>query len=221
VESAIEAEFAGEPPLEVELAQERSGGSALARDSPDGPGVTSPATNGSAPSRKDSASVESSEPTADQLAKRVFVVHGMNEKWKKAVVHLLETAGPHEVTILHERPSEGRTLIEQAAGSGYAIVLLTADEVGAPRIKTGPNQGHDPYYSPRARQSVVFEMGLLVGVLTPRYVCVLYERGVDLPSEVYGLAYVLLDMAGTWQSKLLMQLRSAGFDYDADTLALL
>jgi Predicted nucleotide-binding protein containing TIR-like domain len=204
-----------EPPPVEPTEQESAGGSALVRDSATGPDVASHG-NGSVSSIEDPAS---SEPSEDQLAKRVFLVHGMNEKWKQAVVQLLELAGPHEVTILHERPSEGRTLIEQAAGSGYAIVLLTADEVGAARIEAGANQSHTPYYSPRARQSVVFEMGLLVGVLTPRYVCVLYERGVDLPSEVYGLAYVLLDVAGSWQSKLLMQLRSAGFDYDADKLA--
>jgi hypothetical protein len=210
-----EGELADDPPFRVEIAQESTGGSELVRDSATGPDVASHG-NGSVSSIQEPAS---GEPSEDQLAKRVFLVHGMNEKWKQAVVQLLELAGPHEVTILHERPSEGRTLIEQAAGSGYAIVLLTADEVGAARVQAAPNQSHTPYYSPRARQSVVFEMGLLVGVLTPRYVCVLYERGVDLPSEVYGLAYVLLDMAGSWQSKLLMQLRSAGFDYDADKLA--
>jgi predicted nucleotide-binding protein len=207
---ADEAELAPDPPLAVELAQD-SGRSALVREPSDAADLASRATHGSASSMSDAAP---GEPRSKQLGKRVFLVHGMNEKWKQRVVRMLELTGPHEVTILHERPSEGRTLIEQAAGSGYAIVLLTADEVGAARVG-----GHEPYYSPRARQSVVFEMGLLVGVLTPRYVCVLYERGVDLPSEVYGLAYVLLDMAGAWQSKLLMQLRSAGFDYDVDKLA--
>jgi predicted nucleotide-binding protein len=196
---AGESLLAREPSRGGELAPERAGASLLARE--DANGVASKASSETA-----------AEPRSEHLGKRVFLVHGMNEKWKHAVVRLLERTGPHEVTILHERPSEGRTLIEQAAGTGYAVVLLTADEVGTPRL----DSGQEPWYSPRPRQSVVFEMGLLVGVLTPRYVCVLYERGVDLPSEVYGLAYVLLDTAGTWQSKLLMQLRSAGFDYQLE-----
>lgn len=195
---------------DVELARDQRGGSALVREPSGEAEFAQPPASGFA----EMPDTAAGEPHAEHLGKRVFLLHGMNEKWKQTVVRLLARAGSHEVTILHERPSEGRTLLEQAAGSGYAIVLLTADEVGAPRLVSGP----EPFYRPRARQSVVFEMGLLVGVLTPRYVCVLYERGVELPSEVYGLAYILLDVAGAWQSKLLMQLRSAEFDYDVERL---
>jgi predicted nucleotide-binding protein len=214
-----QAAFAPAPPREAELPQEMSARAASAPERSDSVEVASGPSNGSTAPAPGMAPDQAG---AQQLGKRVFLVHGMNESWKQQVTRLLEATGSHEVTVLHERPSEGRSLIEQAAGSGYAIVLLTSDEVGAPRHGGGrePSHGLEPFYSTRARQSVVFEMGLLVGVLTPRYVCVLYERGVDLPSEVYGLAYVLLDMAGAWQSKLLMQLRSSGFEYDLDKLSL-
>ena len=49
--------------------------------------------------------------------------------------------------------------------------------------------------------------------------CVLYEEGVQLPCDLQDVAYVRLDMAGTWQPKLLLQLRKAGFDYDLNKLA--
>jgi hypothetical protein len=62
-------------------------------------------------------------------------------------------------------------------------------------------------------------MGVLVAALTPRGVCVLYEEGVELPCDLDDIAYIRLDLAGTWQSKLLLQLRSAGFDYDLNRLA--
>jgi predicted nucleotide-binding protein len=89
-------------------------------------------------------------------------------------------------------------------------VLLTADDVGTPRRALD----EEPYFSPRARQGVVFQLGFLVGALTPARVCVLYEHGVELPSDLDGLGYVRFDLAGAWQSKLLGELRGAGFDYD-------
>jgi predicted nucleotide-binding protein len=62
-------------------------------------------------------------------------------------------------------------------------------------------------------------MGVLVAALTPRCLCVLYEEGVEWPCDIDGVTYVRLDLAGTWQSKLLLHLRGAGFDYDLNRLA--
>jgi hypothetical protein len=150
---------------------------------------------------------------------QVFIVHGRDERIKQAVADLLGRSGRHEVTVLNERPSDRKMLVEQltdhTAGSRYAIVLLTADDVGAPRL----DSDREPYFSPRARQGVVFEMGVLVAALTPRFMCVLYEDGVELPCDLDGIAYVRLDLAGSWQSKLLLHLRGAGFDYDLNSLA--
>jgi hypothetical protein len=151
--------------------------------------------------------------------RQVFLVHGRNEKVKDAVAGLLERAGPHPVTILNERPSDRRMLVEhpedRTADSRYAVILLTADDVAGARL----DSGREPHYAPRARQGVIFEMGVLVAALTPRCLCVLYEDGVELPCDIDGITYVLLDLAGTWRSKLLLHLRGAGFDYDLNVLA--
>jgi predicted nucleotide-binding protein len=152
-------------------------------------------------------------------ARQVLLAHGRNKRWLEAVARLLEHAGTHEVTILNERIGERGELAEQfgehAPGSRYAVVLLTADDIGAARV----DSEDEPYYSPRAHQAVVFEMGFLVAALEPGRVCVLYEEGVQLPCEMQDITYVRLDMAGTWQPKLLLQLRRAGFDYDLNKLA--
>jgi predicted nucleotide-binding protein len=152
-------------------------------------------------------------------SREVFLVHGRNETVRQAVGQLLGRAGSHAVTILNERPNDRKMLVEQfeprAAGSRYAIVLLTADDVGAPRL----DSEQEPYYAPRARQGVVFEMGFLVAALSPRCVCVLYEDGVELPFDLEGISYIRLDLSGSWQSKLLLLLRGAGFDYDLNSLA--
>jgi Predicted nucleotide-binding protein containing TIR-like domain len=151
--------------------------------------------------------------------RQVFLVHGRDEKLKDAVSALLERAGPHPVTILNERPSDRKMLVEhpeeRTADSRYAVILLTADDIAGPRL----DSGREPHFSTRARQGVVFEMGVLVAALTPRCLCVLYEDGVERPCDIDGITYVLLDLAGTWRSKLLLHLRGAGFDYDLNTLA--
>ncbi len=176
-------------------------------------------SNGSASARSASALPVPASGAGPMRAGQVFVVHGRDEKLKEAVAELLERAGSHEVTIVNERPSDRRMLVEHfdelASESRYAVVLLTADDVGAPRL----DSEREPYYSPRARQGVVFEMGILVAALTPRCMCVLYEDGVELPFDMDGIAYVRLDLAGTWQSKLLLHMRNAGFDYDLNRLA--
>jgi predicted nucleotide-binding protein len=151
--------------------------------------------------------------------KQVVLAHGRNEKWRQAVASLLEQTGSHEIVILNERRNERGTLVEQfgaqAPGSRYAVVLLTADDIGAPRLESE----EEAYFSPRARQGVVFEMGFLVAALTPGCVCVLYEDGVELPCDLEGIAYVRLDLSGAWRPKLLLHLRKAGFDYDLNRLA--
>jgi predicted nucleotide-binding protein len=192
-EPSVGAELAPAPALAPELAQQANGSLSAERAASPGPAPTS--------------------------TKQVLLAHGPNERWLQAVTSLLEHAGKHEVTILNERSGKRGALAdrfgERTPGSRYAIVLLTADDIAAPRV----DSEDEPYFSPRAHQAVVFEMGFLVAALTPGSVCVLYEEGVQLPCDLEDIAYVRLDMAGTWQPKLLLQLRKAGFDYDLNKLA--
>ncbi len=217
------AALAGDPepseqpkePITRAAAEEPDRAAELAPASAVGAELAPAPTNGAGVVRKPSAGSVSS---ADRT-RQVFLAHGRDQRWMQAVANLLEQAGPHAVTVLNERSDERGTLAEQfgeqIAGSQYAVVLLTADDVGAPRL----HSEEEPYYSPRARQGVVFEMGFLVAALSPSCVCVLYEDGVELPCDLGGIAYVRLDFAGTWQSKLLLHLRKAGFDYDLNKLA--
>jgi len=55
---------------------------------------------------------------------------------------------------------------------------------------------------PRARQNVIFELGFFFGLRGRDNVCVLYERGVELPSDVQGLMYKPLDEAASWKDEL-------------------
>lgn len=83
-------------------------------------------------------------------------------------------------------------------------MLLTADDEG--RLLGG--QDHP---QPRARQNVIFELGYFIGRLSRRYVCALYERGVEIPSDFQGVRYIEFDPDGSWKELVRQELRAAGF----------
>jgi predicted nucleotide-binding protein len=64
----------------------------------------------------------------------IFVVHGHDHGLLYEAVRVLERATSREVIVLHEQANAGRTILEKfeahAATASYAVVLLTADDVG-------------------------------------------------------------------------------------------
>jgi predicted nucleotide-binding protein len=115
-----------------------------------------------------------------------------------------------EPIILHERPNRGRTIItkfqEEASDVGFAVVLVTPDDVGGPR---GSDQ-----LAPRGRQNVIFELGFFVGVLGPERVAALIKGRVERPSDFEGVVYIDFDEAGAWMMILARELKAAGFEVD-------
>lgn len=140
----------------------------------------------------------------------VFVVHGSDDSVKESVARLIERLSLKAI-ILHEVANEGRTVIEKfehhAARVGFAAVLLTADDVGARRSEA-------ENLRPRARQNVILELGYFSAKLGRERTCVLYEEGVELPSDMAGVVYVPLDSAGAWRLRLAKEIKVAGLSVD-------
>lgn len=157
-------------------------------------------------------------PEAPTARSQVFLVHGRDDARKTEVARVLERTGPHPVIILHEQPNKGRTIIEKfedhASTADYAVILCTGDDVGG-LAATSDDVGPD--LEPRARQNVIFEFGFFVGRLGRGRVAVLYEAGVELPSDTGGVAFIGLSGEG-WKFELLRDLRAAGFDHDLNKL---
>ena len=138
---------------------------------------------------------------------KVYIVHGPDEETKTTVAKFIENLGL-KPTVLDRKPSKGQTVIdkfdEQADKAGFAIALLTPDDVGAVKDEA------DRQLNPRARQNVLFELGYFIGKLNPNRVCLLYKEGVELPSGIRDVAYVPMDGADAWKLKLCQGMRSAG-----------
>ncbi|HXM21630.1 MAG TPA: nucleotide-binding protein [Terriglobales bacterium] len=149
-------------------------------------------------------------------SKKVFIVHGHDEAAKESVARFLERL-KLEPIILHEQPNSGRTLIEKFevySDVGFAVVLLTPDDVGAPA-----SEANNPAsMKRRARQNVILELGYFIGRLSRRRVCALYKQGVEIPSDYEGVVYVELDPAGAWHVKLAQELSEAGVPISLEAL---
>ena len=106
--------------------------------------------------------------------------------------------------ILHEQPSGSRTIVEKLekySDVGYAIVILSSDEVIAPTMVS------------RARQNVLLEFGYFMGMLGRDRVLCLYEEGVELPSDLYGIIYVpFKESVNEVRNIIIKELKAAGYD---------
>lgn len=139
--------------------------------------------------------VGSSKATAPlALSNRVFVVHGHDERSKADVERLLAEWGLDPV-VLHRQADQGQTIIEKFerhADVGYAIVLMTPDEVAYLSGEAGiADEKRAKEW--RARPNVVFEFGYFVGRLGRNRTCCLYTGNVTLPSDLSGLLYKKFD----------------------------
>jgi predicted nucleotide-binding protein len=140
----------------------------------------------------------------------VFIVHGRDSGMKDSVARFIEQLGLGCV-VLHEQPNQGRTIIEKFIGHadvGFAVVLLGADDKG------GPASDPPSAYVSRARQNVILELGYFLGRLGRERVCVLYQDGVEIPSDYQGVLFVQFDTLGAWRQALAREIRAAGVDID-------
>lgn len=154
-----------------------------------------------------------SKPAGTGAGREVFIVHGQRESLKLSVARFCQQGTAREAVILHEQPSSGQTVIEKferhASDAGFAVVLLTADDTG------GASGGE---HRPRGRQNVIFEAGFFIGALGRSRVAILYESGVELPSDLSGVIWIAADEAGAWKYLLAKEMRAAGIDVDMNAV---
>jgi hypothetical protein len=142
------------------------------------------------------------------LNRKVFVVHGHDEAAKLAVAGFLR-AIDFEPIILHEQANRGDTIIEKFerhADVGFAVVILSPDDIGGPRDAKN--------FRPRARQNVIAELGYFVGRLQRGRVLPLMKGELEIPSDFSGVVYTDMDSRGRWKTELANELDAAGFDVD-------
>ena len=145
---------------------------------------------------------------------KVFIVHGHDHASRDTVADFVDNWGLIPI-VLDDQPNKGRTIIEKfedlADDAGFAIVLLTPDDVGA-----SVTDKTDLKY--RARQNVILELGYFLKAVGRPKVCILYKEGVELPSDIHGILYVHMDDAGEWRQKVIKEMGYADLLIDVSKI---
>lgn len=140
----------------------------------------------------------------------IFLVHGRDLQRREVVRRFLETVTDRTVVVLAEQPNRGQDLLgkllSHAQQAGFAVVLLTPDDLGG-------LEGRE--LSPRARQNVVFELGLFVGLLGRDKVAALNDPNIQIPTDFSGVAYIPIE-GESWQIELARELKAAGISVSLD-----
>ena len=156
-------------------------------------------------------------PSPKIYSDRVFIVHGHDAAPKLELARLLEQLSLKPV-ILHEQVDAGRTIFEklreELSDIGFGFILLTPDDTAASVAAPVSTR-------PRARQNVVFEHGLLIGLLGPEMVCAIVKGDIEIPSDLQGVVYKHIPSSGGLNAialEIAKELKAAGLKIDMNAL---
>jgi predicted nucleotide-binding protein len=150
----------------------------------------------------------------------VFVVHGHDQSALSEMEKYLTSVGVTPI-ILSKLGGAEQSLLQKflktASASRFAIVILSADDMGASRVQyDAPDVGvHALRF--RARQNVILELGFFYGLLGWENVFVLRKPpekvypDFERPSDIEGAVFESMDATGNWHTSLAGKLNEAGF----------
>ena len=150
----------------------------------------------------------------------MFVVHGHDDALLAEVEDYLDELGVQSV-VLQRIGGPSQSLFQKFMQWGketrFALVLLTADDLGASRRQYESEGVAERSLQFRARQNVVLELGFFYGHLGWENVFVLLKEptrvfpNFERPSDLEGVVFDRIDGSGRWQSYLRDTLSQRGF----------
>ncbi len=146
------------------------------------------------------------------LPKRVFIVYG-HDVTARDQLELILLRLRLEPIVLQNLSGGGDTIIENLdslTNADFACVLLTPDDEG--RL-----QGSQNPLSPRARQNVVLELGMVLARLGRQRVAILVKdtkgQSIERPTDIEGIIYIPFEEhINEAKNKLAARLQEAGFE---------
>ncbi len=149
----------------------------------------------------------------------IFVVHGHDYSFRDDVVQYVQGLQIKPV-ILSRIGGAQQSLLQKfmnyALEARFAVVLISADDLGASRKQYETPGVGERSLQFRARQNVIFELGFFYGRLGWENVFVVYKPppvfpNFEHPSDLLGTVYDELDAANEWRGSLSQRLAQAGF----------
>jgi predicted nucleotide-binding protein len=155
-----------------------------------------------------------------QTPDSVFLVHGHDTTAISDMESYLTGLGI-KTFILSRVGGPAQSLLQRflrsAADAHFAVVILSADDIGASRVQYETDGVGDRALQFRARQNVVLELGFFYGLLGWENVFVLYRPpdkvfpNFERPSDIEGAVFDLMDPSGRWRESLAQKLVEGGF----------
>ena len=145
-------------------------------------------------------------------SRRIFIVHGHDLHLRDQLADVIRKL-EFEPVILQEEANKGLTVIEKLERDtekvGFSFVLYTPDDLG--RQQGGVEKE-------RARQNVIFEHGLLIGLLGRERTCAIIKGDLEIPSDIRGMLYEQIGDLTAEAIKIARVLKDAGYKLDASKL---
>ncbi|WP_375622596.1 TIR domain-containing protein [Bartonella sp. TT119HLJHH] len=167
---------------------------------------------------EETSTIPSSKTASNPSNKKIFIVHGHDCYALTELENVLLKLGLKPY-ILQNTSGNGLPIIQTLkkeicdSSISFGIVLLTHDDMGY-AISQGAEK-----IQPRARQNVIFEMGMLAATLPLERIAILQKEGIEMLSDVGGVYYLSFkEHVNETFSKLIMRLQEADFSFNTDTI---
>lgn len=142
--------------------------------------------------------------------RRACLVVGSDEEACGEVVRFLEKIGSRAISSCASPGSAASILdaLDEHADVAFAVMLLAAEETdGGARARTAKT-------TRRAGRNTSLELGILLGRLGRKNICMLHREGAEAPPDSEGIACVALDTRGAWRFDLARAMKGAGVPVD-------
>jgi predicted nucleotide-binding protein len=150
----------------------------------------------------------------------VFIVHGHDGDLLREVEAHLDTLGVKSV-VLRRIGGPAQSLFQKfmqwGSDTRFALVLLSADDLGVSRAQYDASGVGTHALQFRARQNVILELGFFYGHLGWENVFVLFKKpdkvfpNFERPSDLDGVVFDMVEESGEWKGYLEQKLKDAGF----------
>jgi len=146
--------------------------------------------------------------------RNIFIVHGRDHLFRDKLCNILEKMNFHPI-VLDRQPSQSMTVIEKLERNvnniGFSFILYTPDDYG--RLKGEPEMI-------RTRQNVIFEHGLLIGLLGRERTCSIIQSEMEIPSDLKGILFEKINDVEKECVTIAKILKNANYEVDLDKLLL-
>ena len=155
---------------------------------------------------------------ASPAAAKIFVVHGHDREAQDQLELVLRRLGL-EPFILQNADGGGKTIIEALEfkiyeETAFGVILLTPDDYGYAKAETEADR------KARARQNVIFEMGMVLASLGRKRMAILQKGALERPSDTDGILRIEFnDHVREIVPKLVQRLQAAGFAVTPEAVA--